>query len=130
MLADAMDVLAEKLQIFRDEPVRVSLERMSVPPSSHDNSTAEQRSTNTEALAAVQETFLAVAGVAEGLVAHAALARGISPTGATVRHLEAVSNVLRGSAQRDRLYLSRLESGSRSRVIVCSVLFLDGVEPH
>jgi hypothetical protein len=59
----------------------------------------------------VQETFLAVAGVAEALVGHAALASGIPPTGATVRHLEAVSNVLRGSAQRDRLYLSRLESG-------------------
>ena len=59
----------------------------------------------------MQETFLSVAGLAEALVAHASLARAISPTGATVRHLEAVSNVLRGSAQRDRLYLSRLESG-------------------
>lgn len=69
----------------------------------------------------MQETFLAVAGVAEGLVAHAALASGISPTGATVRHLEAVSNVLRGSAQRDRLYLSRLESGLLLRVALLSV---------
>jgi hypothetical protein len=32
MSADGMDVLAEKLQIFRDEPVRVSPERMPVPP--------------------------------------------------------------------------------------------------
>lgn len=123
MAADSMDVLAEKLQIFRDEPVRLctgSSMRSSALTCPHNIATPSRPWSMGASIkirhTVLQETFLAVAGVAEGLVAHASLAQGVCPDGATVRHLEAVSNVLHGSAQRDRLYLSRLESGLLPRV--------------